>query len=371
MGAGIKRKIMAYDLLSRSLTVKETTFPNRVVFPPVQTNYATVDGEATGRLIAFHEAIAKNNVGLSIVGATGISAYSRLGTHSFCLYEDRHISSARKLFDAIRNAGSVPAVQLNHGGRVMSSELAGGDVVGPSPLPSPMTGVVPRELSTEEVEEVIGQFVRAAEAAKTAGASMVEFHGAHSFLLNQFLSPASNRRKDEYGGITENRARIIVEILKRTRERVGEDFPLGLRMSVEEYVEGGLTVGESRDMVDMFVESGLDIIHVSGGGIDTGPRMIQEAAEGNLLKLAGEIRKHVGIPVIGVGGVLGLEQAEDALKEGYADMVAIGRALIADPELVSKSLDGKPDTVVECTGCLQCFMEGERPGMTCSVNENL
>ena len=150
-----------------------------------------------------------------------------------------------------------------------------------------------------------------------------------------------------------------------------DDFVLGLRMSVEEYLDDGLTVEESREMVKMFIDSSLDIIHVSGGGIDTGPRMIQEAVQGNLIGLAGEIKKHVDIPVIAVGGILKLEQAEHALGEGMADMVAIGRALIADQALVTKSLEGKADSVNECNSCLQCFMGGEQPGMSCSVNENL
>lgn len=362
---------MAYDLLRQSLKIKSTTFPNRVVFPPVQTNYAKPDGNASERLIRFHETIARNNVGLSIVGATGISPTSRLGPQSLCLYNDSHVNSARKLFDAIRNAGSIPAVQLNHGGRVLSLELAGGDVVGPSPIPSPMGAATPRALTTKEVDEIIGQFVRAAEAAKTAGASLVEFHGAHSFLLNQFLSPASNQRTDKYGGSTQNRGRIVQEILRLARQRVGDDFVLGLRMSVEEYVDGGLTLHESAELIAMFVDSGLDVIHVSAGGIDTGPRMIQEAAAGELLRLAGEIKRRVGIPVIGVGGIIKLDQAEQALRDGKADMVAIGRGLIADPELVTKSLAGREAEVNECTSCLQCFLPAEEPGMTCSVNDAL
>jgi 2,4-dienoyl-CoA reductase-like NADH-dependent reductase (Old Yellow Enzyme family) len=360
---------MAYDLLRQPFTIKNTTFRNRVVFPPVMTNYATPDGMASERLIRFHETIARNNVGLSIVGATGISPRSRLGPQSLCLYDDSHVDSVRELFAAIRMAGSIPAVQLNHGGRVLSLELAGGDVVGPSPIPSPMGAATPRELTGREVEELIGQFAHAAEAAKDAGASLVEFHGAHSFLLNQFLSPASNQRTDKYGGSTENRSRIVREILRLARKRVGEDFVLGLRMSVEEYVDGGLTLEESAELIAMFVESGLDVIHVSAGGIDSGPRMIQEAAEGELLRLAGEIKRRVSIPVIGVGGIIRLEQAEAALRDGKADMVAIGRGLIADPELVTKSLTGRANEVNECTGCLQCFMPGEAPGMTCSVND--
>ena len=362
---------MTYELTKQPLTIKKTTFPNSVAFAPIQTNYATEDGEATDRLIRFHQRIAKSAVGLSIVGATGVSPTSKLGARALCLYEDRHIASARKLFDAIREAGSVPAVQINHGGRALMPDLAGGDVVGPSAIASPLTGITPRELTLEEIEQIIGQFVHSAEAAKSAGAEMVEVHAAHSYLLNQFLSPAANRRSDKYGGSTEKRANIVREILRKTRERVGDDFVLGVRMSVEEYVEGGLTVNESLEMVKMFIEDGLDIIHVSAGGQDSGALMIQEAAEGNIIKLAGEIKKSVDIPVIAVGGVLKLEQVENALAEGMADMVALGRALIADPELVSKSLEGRPETVEECTGCLQCFMPGEEPGLVCSVNDDI
>jgi 2,4-dienoyl-CoA reductase-like NADH-dependent reductase (Old Yellow Enzyme family) len=361
---------MAFELLAQPLTIKKTTFPNRVVLAPIQTNYATEDGEATERLIKFHENIAKSDVGLSIVGATGITPTGKLGKFALALYEDRHIESARKLFDAIKKAGSVPAVQLNHGGRLLSLKLAGGDVVGPSAIASPMAETAPRELTTEEVEEFIGRFVHSIEAAKTAGAAMVEIHAAHSYLLNQFLSPAANRRMDQYGGSTEKRGRIVREILEKARERVGDDFILGLRMSVEEYVDEGLTVGESVELIKMFIASGLDIIHVSAGGMDSGPRMIQEAGKGNILKLAGEIKQDIGIPVIAVGGIIALEQAEDVLKQGLADMVALGRAFIADPEIVKKTLEGKVDDVNECTTCLQCFAPGS-PNLTCSVNDDI
>ncbi len=362
---------MDYTRLTQPLTIKKTTFPNRIVFPPVQTNFASADGEATDRIIGFYKMIAGNGVGLTILGATGISAYSRLGDHALCLYDEGLTSSAARLFDAIERAGSVPAVQLNHGGRVMRSSLAGGDLIGPSAIPSPATGKIPRELSIEEVEEIINQYVRAAENAKRAGARLVEFHGTHSFLLNQFMSPASNQRRDSYGGSTENRARIVMEILERTRVKVGEDFVLGLRISADEYVDNGLTVGECVEMVKLFIDKGLDIVHVSGGGVDTGQRMLEEAARGNLIRLAGEVKKQVGIPVIAVGGILRLEQAEDALEEGLADMVAIGRALIADPELITKTLEGRIGDVVQCTACLQCFMPGKDPGISCPENENL
>jgi 2,4-dienoyl-CoA reductase-like NADH-dependent reductase (Old Yellow Enzyme family) len=361
---------MAYELLTQPLTVKKTTFPNRVVLAPIQTNYAAKDGASTERLVNFHRNIAANGVGLSIVGATAISPVSKLGGRAVGLFEDSNIAPVRELFDAIRGAGSVPAVQICHGGRVLPPKLAGGDVVGPSAIQSPMAEAMPRELTTEEVQDIIGQFVYSAEAAKTAGAELVEFHGAHSYLLNQFLSPLANQRTDQYGGSTENRGRIVSEIIEKTRERVGEDFIIALRMSVDEFADGGLTVKESIELIKMFIGNGLDMIHVSGGGQDSGPRMLQEAASGGILSLAGEIKKAVDIPVIAVGGILKLDQAEQAMKDGLADMVAIARALIADPEMVKKSLEGKADDVVECTGCFQCFMPGS-PHLTCAVNEDI
>ena len=189
---------MTYELTKQPLTIKKTTFPNSVAFAPIQTNYATEDGEATDRLIRFHQRIAKSAVGLSIVGATGVSPTSKLGARALCLYEDRHIASVRKLFDAIREAGSVPAVQINHGGRALMPDLAGGDVVGPSAIASPLTGITPRELTLEEIEQIIGQFVHSAEAAKSAGAEMVEVHAqAYAQLPNsipQFCVPLEARR---------------------------------------------------------------------------------------------------------------------------------------------------------------------------------
>ena len=362
---------MPYQKLMRSIIIKGTTIPNRIVFPPVQTNYGSENGEATDRLVQFYKNIAQNNVGLTIVGATGISPFSRLGDHAFCLYDDRQVSSGKTLFKAIEESGSVPAVQLNHGGRVMNAALAGGKIIGPSAVASPATGRTPHELSVEEIGQIIDQFVQAAVNAKTAGAVMVEFHGAHSFLLNQFMSPAANQRTDDYGGNTEKRSLIVREILRKTREKVGDKFIIGLRMSVDEYIDGGLTVDESVKMISRYVDEGLDMIHVSAGGVDSGSRMIQEADKRNLFKLSGKIKRHVDIPVIGVGGILNLDQAESIIEEGIADMVAIGRALIADPELVTKTLRGKADEVNECTSCLQCFAPGRDSGMTCSINTTL
>jgi len=360
-----------YERLLMPITVRKTTFPNRIVCSPIQTNFASAEGDVTDRLVRFYRRIAASGIGLTIVGATGISPVSRLGDHAFCLYDESKNSSAARLFNAISEAGSVPAVQLNHGGRVMSRALAGGQTVGPSAIAAPAMKNAPRELTVEEIGEIVGQFTHTAANAARASARLVEFHATHSFLLNQFLSPLSNLRNDRYGGSTENRARIATEILEKARALVGDDIVLGLRISAEEYIDGGLTVGECVEMVNMFTEKGLDIVHISAGGRDSGGRMLTEASKGNLIRLAGEVKKGVKIPVIAVGGVLRLEQAERSLEEGQADMVAIGRALIADPELVTKTLQGREKEVVECNGCLQCFVPGPEPGIICAVNDDL
>ena len=142
-------------------------------------------------------------------------------------------------------------------------------------------------------------------------------------------------------------------------------------MSVDEFLEDGLKPDESVEMIQMFIEDGLDIIHVSGGGMDSGGAMIKAAVKGDLVKLAGFVKKRVTIPVIAVGGILTLDQAEKALEGEMADMVALGRALIADPALVTKSLEGRADEVVTCTNCMQCFAPSQEPGITCQVNESI
>ncbi|MBT3312259.1 MAG: NADH:flavin oxidoreductase [Desulfobacterales bacterium] len=360
---------MAYERLMEPITVKKTTFPNRIVLAPIQTSFATPGGETTERLIKFHENIAMNSVGLSIVGATDISPKARLGANGLGLYEERQSSSLEELFDRIRKAGSIPAIQLNHGGRVINPEINNGMIFGPSAIASAATGNIPRELSIEEIEELINRFATAAGYAKKAGASMVEFHGTHGLLLNQFMSAYSNHRTDIYGGSTENRARIVRNILRRTREKTGNDFLICLRINADEFLENGLTVNESSEMVKMFIEDGLDIVHVSAGGADTGALTIEEGIKGNLIKLAGEIKKQVNIPVIGVGGIKNLDQAEQAIEEGHVDMVAMCRALIVDPELVTKTLEGRVEDLDECTDCMECI--GGEPGINCQMSPDL
>lgn len=362
-----------YPRLMSPLKIKGVNLPNRIVFPAVVNNYAAKDGEVTDRLINFHKRIAENQVGLSITGATAVSPEGRFSFYSAMIHEDRFIPALSRLFSAIREAGSVPAIQIGHTGRQTSSKIVGGlKKVGPSPIPCPLWRGEVKELTIQEVESLEDAYAEAALRAKKAGARMAEFHGAHGYLVHQFLSPLSNQRKDHYGGPLKDRARFIVNILKKSRGKVGEDFPLFVRISADEFLEGGLHLEDTQEIAGMLEENGADGIDVSGSVASNMAQSDEKIHQGVYLRLAKGIKEAVNIPVMCVGKILDLDMAEKALEDGCADLVAICRALIADPEFVSKSLRGDRNEIAHCIECNQCLsFNAENPYMECSVNSSL
>jgi 2,4-dienoyl-CoA reductase-like NADH-dependent reductase (Old Yellow Enzyme family) len=232
----------------------------------------------------------------------------------------------------------------------------------------------PRALSLGEIEEIEDAFAAAAIRVKKAGVEFIEFHGCHGYLLHEFLAPFSNKRTDDYGGNLENRARFAVNVIMKTRESVGEHIPLCFRISADGRVEGDLTIEESKKLVLILVDAGIDVLHVSSGRFEnidyiSPPKALGECVN---VKLAEGIRECVDMPIITVGAIYDLRNAEKILEEGKADMVAMGRAQIADPEIVNKSRRGEFDSIVKCTRCNECglslYME---PGVRCVVNKNL
>lgn len=362
-----------YPRLMSPLKIKGVNLLNRIVFPAVVNNYATKDGEVADRLIHFHKRIAENQVGLTIAGATAVSPEGRFSFYSAMIYDDRFIPGLSKLFSSIREAGSVPAIQIGHTGRQTSSKIVGGlKKVGPSSIPCPLWRGEVRELAGNEVEDLEDAFAEAALRAKKAGARMVELHGAHGYLIHQFLSPLSNQRKDHYGGSLKDRARFVVNILKKSRGKVGEDFPLLVRISADEFLEGGLHLEDAQEIARILEENGAAGIDVSGSVASNMADSDEKIHQGVYLRLAKGIKESVNIPVICVGKILDLDRAERALEEGCADLVAICRALIADPEFVSKSLRGEKDQIVPCIECNKCLsFNAENPHMECSVNSSL
>ncbi len=353
------------------LRIGETLLSNRIVFPPTVTNYTHEDGTVSEPLIEYYTKIAKSGVGLTIVGGTAISQDGNPFKYCTRIDSDKYIEGLSKLFKVIKQAGSLPAIQIVHAGRQTSSKTTGLQPVAPSAIPCPIWQESPRKLDIEEIEIIEDQFAEAALRSKIAGAETVEIHAAHGYLINGFLSPYSNHRNDIYGGILENRARFLINILTKTRERVGEEFPLICRVSADEFVKGGLGLDDAIDIALLIEKNGTDIIHVSGGVAESRPHRDEFMEQGKFLSLAKGIKEAVKIPVIAVGKILTLSQAEQILNDGVADLVAICRAIIADPELISKTVENRVGEIRECIECGECgaALMKDDMRMRCSVND--
>jgi 2,4-dienoyl-CoA reductase-like NADH-dependent reductase (Old Yellow Enzyme family) len=361
----------SFDRLMEPITLKNTVLPNRLVFPPTVTDYAEENHEVGEPLTDYYRTIAQSKVGLTVIGATSISPEGDLFPYCTRIDEDKYIDGLSQLFAVIKEAGSVPGIQIAHAGRQNSSKYTGVQPVAPSPIPCPTRNETPRELAIEEIEKLEDQFAQGAFRAKQAGAEVIELHGAHGYLINQFLSPYLNKRNDIYGGSIENRSRFLLNILTKTREKVGADLPLICRISAEEFVEGGTTLDDSKKIAVMLAENGLDVISVSGGIAESRSKRNEAMKKGRFLELAKGIKEVVQIPVIAVGQIIDLSQAEKVLEDGIADLVAICRALIVDPELIRKTMEDRVQEINRCIACGECLatLSKNDMRMRCSVNK--
>ncbi len=361
----------SFDRLMEPLTIKNVVLPNRLVFPPTVTNFAEENGEVGEPLTDYYRTIAQSKVGLTVIGATSISPEGGLFPYCTRIDEDKYIDGLSRLFAVIKEAGSVPGIQIAHAGRQTSSKFTGLHPVAPSPIPCPTKSETPRELTIKEIEKIEDQFAQGAFRAKQAGAEVIELHGAHGYIINQFLSPHTNKRNDMYGGNQENRNRFLLNILIKTRDKVGIDLPLICRISAEEFVEGGLTLVESKEIAVLLMDRGVDVISVSGGITESRSRRDEAMKKGRFLEFAKEIKEVVQIPVIAVGKIIDLSQAEKVLEDGIADLVAICRALIVDPELIQKTMENRLQEIERCIACGECIatLGKNDMRMRCSVNK--
>ncbi len=344
--------------------------PNRIVMPPMATNYATSSGMITDRQIAYYLERAKGGVGYITVEHTAVAAQGKATANMAMIATDDHIPGFTQLAKAIHQAGGKIVIQINHAGRGTTSAVTGLPVVGPSPIPCPVRKEVPRELDREGIRGVIDAFARAAGRVKAAGADGVEIHMAHGYLIAQFLSPFSNQRNDDYGGTSEKRMRMAIEVLQAVRRRVGPDFPIICRFSGDEYVTGGLKIEDTKEIAKALEKIGADALHVSAcvaasGHLTQPPYYVPE---GIFVPLAKEIKAVVKIPVITVGRIRRGEHAEEIVRDGKADFVAMGRALIADPYLPQKTLQGKIEDIIPCISCNRCSVTGRAGNLQCAVN---
>lgn len=345
---------------------------NRIVLPPMAIYIPGSEGYVKQRLLDYYEERAKGGVGFIVVNATYVSpSGGRSHPNQTALTDDSYIDGMKKLVDVIHAHGAKTSIQLYHSGRQRFGMIAGGETMSPSGISDPVRKDPTRAITVEEIHELVKQFADAALRAKKAGFDGIELHCGHGYLLSGFLSPYQNKRTDEYGGDTFKRTRIVREILASCREAVGDDMLLGVRMNGSDYVNGGNTLEDAKQIAKILVDAGAELIHVTAGMAPSGQYTFLPAdmPEGCNIYLAEGIKEAVGpdVPVIGVGAVEDVFQAEKILSEGNLDFVAIGRPLFADPEMLNKAKEGRLNEIRPCLRCSKSA--GVWPeDMRCTVN---
>ncbi len=363
-----------FDTLFSSFTVASLRLKNRILMAAMGNNFSHPDGTVSDRAIAYYTARAHGGAGLIITETSPVSLSGRHRTRAICAYDDFFLPGLRRLTDAVHSEGGAIALQLHHAGRLADPGITGVPALAPSPVARTAGGILPKEMSLEEIEATIADFTAAARRAKRAGFDAVEVHGAHGYLIHQFLSPRLNHRKDSYGGSPENRGRLALEVLRGVRKEVGEAFPVIFRLSAREYVEGGYPLEEAVDWAVEAERAGASALHVSGGTTESlagAARVIPPMAfpEEFHLPLAAAIKERVRTPVIAVGRLGSPEVAERVLKEGPADLIAAGRAFLCDPHWPRKALQGEADRIRPCVACNYCIWRlFHQEDLTCFQN---
>jgi len=381
--------LIAFPHLSRPGRIGQMELRNRVVMAPLGTNLADVNGAVTERLLEWHAERARGGAGLIIVG--NAAAETRFGRGLACQLRaenPKFTTGLHELVETVQARGARIALQINIQGGGVDVELQPGvEAVGPSKktyafaqkgsesgLPARMQRVKEvRALQAGEIQDLGKAFARASLIAKAAGFDAVELHGAHGYLLAAFLSPFSNTRDDAYGGSFEGRFRFVQEVYEGVRNAVGPSYPILFRLSGREYLEGGRQMEETLRIARRLEEIGFDALDVSAGitmDAEAFTWLAPPASfpQGAFLGDAAEIKRAVGIPVIGVGKIRDPRFAEKALAEGQADFVALGRALIADPEWPNKALAGRTREIRRCISCNRCWSILYRLPIRCAIN---
>jgi 2,4-dienoyl-CoA reductase-like NADH-dependent reductase (Old Yellow Enzyme family)/thioredoxin reductase len=346
---------------------------SRVVMPPILDRLGSQDGYVTEQLIRFYADRVEGGVALAIIGGMAISEAAKYRPGGLHIYDDTYILGLSRLAEAIHHAGAKIGVQLQHAGRMVADPPQPRNrTLGPSSLVDTLTGKPVEALSTSEIAEIVQAFAAAAQRARRAGFDHLEVHGSHGYLPSAFLSPFTNRRDDAYGGSVTARARLICEIVEAVREAVGNSMTVGVRLNGADLLEGGVTLDDTILHARLLAERGVDVFHISGGTPDVFDREFPSGFEdpGCYRGFARAVRQATGLPVIAVGRINTPAVADEVLSSGDADLVAIGRGLIADPSLVRAAASYRDQTIRPCIACNVCVDKepGPFPATPCSVN---
>lgn len=365
-----------YSSIFEPLTVKHMTIPNRIVMTPMGTNFGEQNGEMSFLHIDYYEQRAMGGTGLIIVENACVDyPLGSNGTTQLRIDHDNYIPRLYKLVETVHKHDTRIAIQLNHAGASAMKERTGVQPVSASTLPNKKGGAAPRALEKDEILRIVDCYAKAAKRAMIIGFDAVEIHAGHSYLINQFLSPLTNDRTDEFGGSYENRARFAKMVMEAVRKEVGPMFPIIVRISADEFLKGGNTLEDSLKLLEYFQEE-ADIIDVSCGLSDS----IHYQIDANYLPdgwrsyMAKAVKEKFNKPVITTGNIRDPKVAEEILEKGDADLIGMGRQMIADPNWVNKVHYGKEDTIRKCISCnIGC--SGHRIGLNrpirCTVNPSV
>ena len=362
-----------YQHIFTPLTVKNMTIKNRIVMMPMGTNYGEQNGEMSFLHINYYKERAKGGTGLIIVENASVdSPQGSNGTTQLRIDHDNYLPRLYKFCEEIHKYGTCIAIQINHAGASAVSARTNMQPVSASDVPSKEGGEIPRPLSVEEIHHIVKKYGEAAKRAQAAGFDAVEIHAGHSYLISQFLSPLTNKRTDEFGGSVENRTRFCRMVIEEVRKQVGPFFPIMLRLSADELMEGGNTLEDTLEYLE-YIQDEVDIFDVSCGLNGS----IQYQIDANYMKdgwrsyMPKAVREKFGKPCISMGNIRNPKVAEQILADGDADLIGMGRGLIAEPAWVNKVATGRECDLRKCISCnIGCA--GNRIGFNrpirCTVN---
>jgi 2,4-dienoyl-CoA reductase (NADPH2) len=359
-----------YPLLFSPININSLLLKNRIVMTAMHLGY-TPGGQVTDRLVEFYALRARGGAGLIIVGGCTIDPWAGMAD-MISIKDDTFLPGLERLTDAVKGGGAKIAAQLYQAGRYAHSSMIGGKKpFSASAVRSKFTGETPRALDVHEIPEVQDRFAEAAVRAKKAGFDAVEILGSAGYLISQFFSPLTNLRQDQYGGSFENRMRFGIEVVEKVRNAVGASYPIFMRLAGNDFMQGSNTNKEAEIFASELEKAGVDCFNVTGGWHETRvPQLTMHVPHKAYAYLAQGIRSAVSVPVIASNRINDPSLAEEVLQEGQADLVTMARALLADPGLPNKALQGKEELITHCVACNQgCFDRVfQYEPATCMVN---
>ncbi|MEM6461072.1 MAG: NAD(P)/FAD-dependent oxidoreductase [Pseudomonadota bacterium] len=363
---------MGYEHINRPGEIGSLEIKNRISLSPMEKNWCDRLGNPEQNYVDYYELRARHGVGSMNFEATYVDARGRGNLYQLGLWCDDNIPAHKRLNEAVQAHGCRTSAELNHGGRNCNTHRTGLQPVGPSNSPFAMVGGHElHALTVAEIADVIDGYRQGARRAAEAGYDMITIHGAHGYLITNFLSYANNTRTDIYGGSDENRWRFLIEVYQAMRDEVGSEMPIGVRLSAQEEMEGGYEIDYAIRLITRLETLGLDFVDISTGRYENIETLIQpmDLLSGVLMPLARQVKDAVGIPVFSAGRVDDIADADAIVESGDCDFVHMGRAFHADPEILSKTLSRRQDEVVSCIACNKCCMQlfMNKPSV-CTVN---